>query len=143
MTPSTWRSWRRNEARTIVNQLLPRLWKDQKSSIGASGADLREGDKDESTFGTREATSKNPCSGPDATRYARAAARINDIAQGRPDLSFASRVAASRMSSLDEEDEHIIKWIIRYLQGRPVANFHYEFLDTPHQLVVYTDSDWK
>ena len=111
----------------------------KESSGGATGADLCVGDQEESTRGAREETSNNPSSGPDATRYPRAAARINYIAQDRPDLSFASKVAAIRMGSPDEEDEEIIKGIIRYLQGRPVANFHYGFQVTPHQRVVYTD----
>ena len=55
-------------------------------------------------------------SSADATLYRRAAARINYIALDRPDLSFASRVASSSMSSPKEGDDQMIKRIIRYLK---------------------------
>ena len=51
-----------------------------------------------------------------ATLYRRAAARINYVALDRPDLSFASRVASSRMSDPQEGDDQVIKRIIRYLK---------------------------
>ena len=51
---------------------------------------------------------KDMCSG-DATLNRRAAARINYIALDRPDLSFASRVASSQMSSPKEGDDLLIK----------------------------------
>ena len=56
-------------------------------------------------------------SSSDATLYRRAAARINYIALDRPDLSFASRMASSSMSSPKEGDDQMIKRIIRYLKG--------------------------
>ena len=52
----------------------------------------------------------------DATRYRRAAARINYVALDRPDLSFASRVASSSMSNPKEGDYQMIKRIIRSLK---------------------------
>jgi hypothetical protein len=54
----------------------------------------------------------------DATMYRRAAARINNVALDRPDLSFASRVASSRMSCPREGDDLVIKRIIRYLKEK-------------------------
>ena len=78
----------------------------------------------------------------DATLYRRAAARINYVALGRPDLSFASRVASSCMSMPKEGDEQIIKRIIRYLKGKPRVAIRYQFQEEPEGLVVYTDSDW-
>ena len=43
----------------------------------------------------------------DATCYRRAAARINYVALDRPDLSFASRIASSSMSSPKEGDDQL------------------------------------
>ena len=68
-------------------------------------------------------------SSADATLYRRAAARINYIALDRPDLSFASRVASSHMSSSKEGDYQLIKRIIRYLQGKPRVAIRYQFKD--------------
>ena len=62
---------------------------------------------------------KQPMSHRDATLFRRAAARINYVAFDRPDLSFASRVAAGKMSNPLEGDGMLIKRVIRYLKGRP------------------------
>jgi hypothetical protein len=64
-------------------------------------------------------TEARDMSSANATLYRRAAARINYIALGRPDLSFASRVASSHMSCPKEGDDQVIKRIIRYLKGKP------------------------
>ncbi len=70
---------------------------------------------DTRAVGENEAKAMSPA---DATLYRRAAARINYIALGRPDLSFASRVASSRMSNRMEGDDQMIKRIIRFLKGK-------------------------
>ena len=77
-----------------------------------------------------------------ATLYRRAAARINYVALDRPDLSFASRVASSKMSDLQEGDEQMIKRIIRYLKGKPRVAIRYQFQEESEGIVVYIDSDW-
>jgi hypothetical protein len=78
----------------------------------------------------------------EATLFRRAAARVNYVALDRPDLSFASRIAASKMSTPREGDDLIIKRIIRYLQGRPRMAIHYGFQESGQGIVVLTDSDW-
>ena len=45
----------------------------------------------------------------EASLFRRAAARVNYVALDRPDLSFASRIAASKMSTPREGDDLIIK----------------------------------
>ena len=55
----------------------------------------------------------------DATLFRRAAARVNYVALDRPDLSFASRIAASKLSTPREGDDQLIKRVIRYLPGKP------------------------
>ena len=54
----------------------------------------------------------------DAKRFRRAAAQLNYVTLDRPDLSFSSRVASSRMSKPLEGDEMLIKRVIRYLRGK-------------------------
>ena len=78
----------------------------------------------------------------DATLYRRAAARINYVALDRPDLSFASRVASSHMSSPKEGDNQLIKRIIRYLKGKPRVAIRYQFQEESEGITVYTNSDW-
>ncbi len=78
----------------------------------------------------------------DATLYRRAAARINSVALDRPDLSFASRVASSHMSSPKEGYDQVIKRIIRYLKGKPRVAIRYQFQEESEGMIVYTDPDW-
>ena len=78
----------------------------------------------------------------DATLYRRASARINYAALDRPDRSFASRVASSRMSCPHEGDDLVIKLIIRYLKGKPRVAIRYQFQGESEGITVYTDSDW-
>ena len=74
----------------------------------------------------------------DATLYRRAAARSNYVALDRPDLSFASRVASSKMSDPQEGEDQMIKRIIRYLKGKPRVAIRYQFQDETENIVVYT-----
>ena len=74
--------------------------------------------------------------------FRRAAARINYIVLDRLDLSFASRVAASKMSSPKEEDDILIKRIIRYFQGRPKVAIHHGFHEPGQDCIFLTDSEW-
>ena len=78
----------------------------------------------------------------DATLHRRAAARINYVALDRPDLSFASRVASTRMSNIMEGDDQVIKRIIRNLEGKPRVAIWYQFQDESENITVFTDSDW-
>ena len=65
------------------------------------------------SVGDNEAKAMSPA---DATLHRRAAARINYVGLDRPYLSFASRVASSRMSNPMEGDDQVIKRMIRYLK---------------------------
>jgi len=55
----------------------------------------------------------------EATRFRRGAARINYMAQDRPDLSVASRILSQGMSSPTVNDEVRLKRVIRYLKSSP------------------------
>ncbi len=72
---------------------------------------------------TDPASEAKDMSNADATCYRRAAARINYVALDRPDLSFASRIASSSMSSPKEGDDQMIKRIIRYLKGKAKSGY--------------------
>ena len=46
------------------------------------------------------------------------------------------------MSNPREGDEHVVKRIIRYLNGKPRVAIRYEFQEDPITLTVFNDSDW-
>ena len=77
-----------------------------------------------------------------ATRYRRAAARVNYLAQDRPDLSFAAKEVSRGMANPDQLDERRLKRVLRYLRGTPRASMKFEWQERPNEIVTYTDSDW-
>ena len=79
----------------------------------------------------------------DATKYRAASARLNYLAQDRPDLAVAACVAAGRMADPRVGDEMLMKRIARYLVGCsvPEIKFRWQTRDG-NQLTLYTDSDW-
>ena len=88
-----------------------------------------------------EVEGTTPLGPVETTLFRRAAARINYIALDRPDLSFASRVAASMMGCPKVGSDIIIKRIIRYLKGRPRVAIRYRFQEPSENLIVFTDSE--
>ncbi len=88
------------------------------------------------------AAEKKELSPKAATLLRRAAARVNNVALDRPDVSFASRVAASKMSSPKEGDDLLIKRIIRYHHSKPRVAIHYGVEEPGQGIIVLTDSDW-
>jgi hypothetical protein len=65
----------------------------------------------------------------DARRYRGLTARLNYLAQDRPDLKFASLVASRRMSCPISKDWEILKRVARYLILRPKAQCMYKWQD--------------
>ena len=60
-----------------------------------------------------------PMSAEKSKQFRSAAARVNYLAQDRPDLAVASCLCASRMANPKQGDETILKKIARYLKGTP------------------------
>ena len=77
-----------------------------------------------------------------ATRVRRTIARINYMAQDRPDLAVAARVASQHMSSPHEGVLPFVKRIIRYLRGAPRLACSIPQHDNPTNLEIWVDSDW-
>ena len=78
----------------------------------------------------------------DATRYRRGAARVNYMAQDRPDLSVASRVLSQGMSSPTSLDEARLKRAIRYLKSHPRCINFMPWQQNSPVLTLLVDSDW-
>jgi hypothetical protein len=78
----------------------------------------------------------------EAKRARRAIARINYMAQDRPDLSVAARLLSQHMAVPREGVVPGIKRVIRYIQKYPRGvSYIGKHYDTPI-LHVWTDSDW-
>lgn len=77
-----------------------------------------------------------------ATKFRRAAARINYMAQDRADLSFVSRYLSGKMARPQENAWLALKRCLRYLRKRPRTQLLYAFQEWSDELLVYTDSDW-
>ena len=80
--------------------------------------------------------------GKEATMFRALVARLNYLAQDRPDLQFAVKEVARRMAVPKEGDWQALKRIGRYLVGAPraVQLFHWQCF--PQELTTYVDSDW-
>lgn len=83
-----------------------------------------------------------PMDQTNARLFRAAAAKVNYLAQDRPDLSLASNMVARSMSNPMRGDEVKMKRLLRYLQGRPVCTVHYAFQPRSQPYFLYTDSDW-
>ena len=108
---------------------------DQSKSVGTPGTSEEKAkiENDE------ELPSLN---GSEAKRYRAAAARLNYLAQDRPDLAFAAKEVSRAMSSPNSGDEMRLKRVIRYIQGCLRVCMQYKWQKQPEVLTVYSDSDW-
>ena len=78
----------------------------------------------------------------EATKYRRGVARINYLAQDRPDLAVAANLLARSMAHPKVGDEIKLKRVIRYLKSHPRCRLSYEYQEPPRDICVLSDSDW-
>ena len=78
----------------------------------------------------------------EAAVYRRVTAIINYISQDRPDLSYAIKECARKMSSPTSDDLRKLKRILRYLRHEPVRGQHFAWQCTPREVLIYSDADW-
>ena len=78
----------------------------------------------------------------EATRYRALAARINYLAQDRPDLLYSAKEISRRMATPCVGDMRLLKRLGRYLIGAPRAIQNFVWQDRPKQFDTYVDSDW-
>ena len=86
--------------------------------------------------------SQNSMEMKEATKFRRAAARINFMAQDSPDLSAASRKLSQFMSDPKVGCEVILKRVIRYLKSHPRCVTRMGWQLMPEEITVLVDSDW-
>ena len=80
--------------------------------------------------------------GTEATKFRVLAARLNYLAQDRPDVQFAVKEVARRMATPRNGDWLALKRIGRFLAGAPRAVQHFWWQCLPTELSTYVDSDW-
>ena len=78
----------------------------------------------------------------EATRYRRAAARINYMALDRLDIGFAAKEVSRCMAKPKTGDVVRIKRVIRYLRGAKRIINKFKWQEPVTEMNVYTDSDW-
>jgi hypothetical protein len=80
--------------------------------------------------------------GPDATKYRRGVARVNYLAQDRPDLAVAASLLSRSMAKPMVGDEVRLKRVLRYLKSHPTCQLQYKWQEAPSSITLLTDSDW-
>ena len=78
----------------------------------------------------------------DAKLFRGIAARLNYLAQDRPDLQFAAKEVSRRMARPTDGDWLLLKRVGRYLLGAPRAVQTFAWQYAPYSLDTYVDSDW-
>ena len=63
----------------------------------------------------------------EATQFRSAAARINNVAQDRPDRSLAACVLAQKMANPKVGDEMLVKKTVRYMMMFPQAALEFRW----------------
>ena len=78
----------------------------------------------------------------EVTRFRACIARMNYLANDNPDIMFAVKELARKMSKPDNADLERMRRLARFLKGRPRSVTWYRYQEEPNTLEVFTDSDW-
>ena len=77
-----------------------------------------------------------------ASKYRGLAARLDYLAQDRPDIQFPVKEVARRMATPCEGDWLPLKRMARYLVGAPRAVQMFHWQSMPRNIDTFVDSDW-
>ncbi len=80
--------------------------------------------------------------GRELTKFRALSARLNYLAQDRPDLQYAVKEVARRMACPTQNDWLLMKRVGRYLLGAPRAVQEFTWQEMQAKLDTYVDSDW-
>ena len=78
----------------------------------------------------------------EARTFRALAARLNYLAQDRPDLQYAAKEVSRRMARPSHGDWKLLKRVGRYLVGAPRAVQSFEWQASQYELDTFVDSDW-
>jgi hypothetical protein len=80
--------------------------------------------------------------GSEATRYRAMCARLNYLAQDRPDIRYACKEASRWMAKPQSGHWILLKRVARYLKGVPRLMQRFEWQNSTQTLSTFVDSDW-
>ena len=80
--------------------------------------------------------------GTEATRFRGICARLNYLAQDRPEIRYSCKEASRRMARPFEGDWSLLKRIGRYLKGTPRVVQRFEWQSESGSLDTFVGSDW-
>ena len=78
----------------------------------------------------------------ETTMFRTVAARLHDLSQDRPDITFATMKLCSKMFRPDAQDLKNMKRVGRFLVGRPRVGCLFEWLAHPSASHALADADW-
>ena len=91
--------------------------------------------------GSSEADDKEP--DPSRTsRYKSVVARANYLAHDRPEIQYATKECARKMSKPTEKDWQKLKRLARFLKGHQRTTLHYEWQNPVDQVTAHTNAKW-
>ena len=77
-----------------------------------------------------------------ATMYRALSARVNDLANDRPDIAFTAKELCRDFSKPTAKSVEKLKRCVRYLCHKPRLVYNYLFQDPVSQLTTYVDTDF-
>ena len=80
--------------------------------------------------------------GKELTKFRALSARLNYLAQDRPDLQYAVKEVARRMACPTQGDWALMKRVARYLLGAPRAVQEFTWQELQTRFDTFVDSDW-
>ena len=83
-----------------------------------------------------------PLEGEERTAYRALSARVNYLAQDRPDIQFAGKEICRFMQNPKSSDWMKLKKLGRYLRGKMRLVYHFQWQGKPPTLTGYTDTNW-
>ena len=118
----------------------------QELGLGSSKAVTTPGSRDDaakmSPLQQQEEVNSDYLAGKEATKFRALTARMNYLAQDRPDLQYAVKEVARRMASPRQGDWTALKRVGRYLVGAPRVVQTFAWQSMPNELDAFVDSDW-
>ena len=83
-----------------------------------------------------------PLEGAERTEYRAISARINYLAQDRPDIQFQAKEICRFMQNPTSSDWNKIKKLGKYLRGRMRVVYRFRWQEKPMTITGYTDTNW-
>ena len=77
-----------------------------------------------------------------SAKYRSIVARANYLAHDRPEIQFATKECARKMSDPNEQDWQKLKRLARFLKGHPRTTLHYGLQNQRSEVTVHAHANW-